>query len=85
MIESESNIEIPSPFKDRIDGPVWQTPVYLLLGRRQVVKAPGFDPGIRRFESSRPSHFFDREMPVILKNVPLSDRLYQLACICLAG
>ncbi len=27
-----------------------------LMGRRQVVKAPGFDPGIRRFESSRPSH-----------------------------
>ena len=25
------------------------------LGRRQVVKAPGFDPGIRRFESFRPS------------------------------
>ena len=28
------------------------------LGRRQVVKAPGFDPGIRRFESFRPSQFF---------------------------
>ena len=27
------------------------------LGRRQVVKAPGFDPGIRRFESFRPSQF----------------------------
>ncbi len=26
------------------------------MGRGQVVKAPGFDPGIRRFESSRPSH-----------------------------
>ena len=30
----------------------------LLLGRRQVGKAPGFGPGIRWFESSRPSHFF---------------------------
>ena len=29
------------------------------LGRRQAVKAPGFDPGIRRFESSRPSHFIN--------------------------
>ena len=28
------------------------------LGRRQVVKAPGFDPGIRRFESSRPSQHY---------------------------
>ena len=26
------------------------------LGRSQVVKAPGFDPGMRRFESYRPSH-----------------------------
>ena len=57
----------------------------LLLGRRQVVKAPGFDPGIRRFESSRPSHFFDREMPVIHENVLLSDHLYQVACNCSAG
>lgn len=30
----------------------------LRLGRRQVGKAPGFGPGIRWFESSRPSHFF---------------------------
>ena len=28
-----------------------------MQGRRQVVKAPGFDPGIRRFESCRPCHF----------------------------
>lgn len=28
-----------------------------LLGRSQVVKAPGFDPGMRRFESYRPSQF----------------------------
>lgn len=28
-----------------------------MLGRRQVGKAPGFGPGIRWFESSRPSHF----------------------------
>jgi hypothetical protein len=26
-----------------------------LVGRSQVAKAPGFDPGIRRFESYRPS------------------------------
>ena len=26
------------------------------MGRGQAVKAPGFDPGIRRFESYRPSH-----------------------------
>ena len=26
------------------------------MGRSQAVKAPGFDPGMRRFESSRPSH-----------------------------
>lgn len=30
-----------------------------LLGRRQAVKAPGFDPGMRRFESYRPSQFAD--------------------------
>lgn len=29
-----------------------------LLGRRQVVKTQDFDSCIRRFESSRPSHFF---------------------------
>ncbi len=27
-----------------------------ILGCSQVAKAPGFDPGIRRFESYRPSH-----------------------------
>ena len=26
------------------------------MGRGQVVKAPGFDPGIRGFESHRPCH-----------------------------
>lgn len=29
-----------------------------LLGRRQVAKTLDFDSSIRRFESSRPSHFF---------------------------
>jgi ribose-phosphate pyrophosphokinase len=31
-----------------------------VLGRRQVGKAQGFDPWIRRFESCRPSHFSSR-------------------------
>jgi hypothetical protein len=32
--------------------------VIQLLGRRQVVKTQDFDSCIRRFDSSRPSHFF---------------------------
>ena len=31
------------------------------LGRRQVAKAAGFDPAIRRFESYRPSQYPNRE------------------------
>ena len=34
-----------------------------LLGCRQVAKAPGFDPGIRRFESCHPSHI--RTVPAL--------------------
>ena len=30
----------------------------ITLGCRQVVKAPDFDSGIRRFKSCHPSHFF---------------------------
>ena len=31
-------------------------PIYFKLGCRQVVKAPDFDSGIRRFKSCHPSH-----------------------------
>ena len=33
----------------------------MLLGGRQAGKAPGFGPGIRRFESFPPSHRMRRE------------------------
>ena len=36
-------------------------PIYL-LGCRQVVKAPDFDSGIRKFKSCHPSHFDYEEL-----------------------
>ena len=44
---------------------------YKQMGRSQAVKAPGFDPGIRRFESSRPSQiiaYIDKEVEKNISN-----------------
>jgi ribose-phosphate pyrophosphokinase len=43
-----------------------------MLGRGQVVKAPGFDPDIRRFDPYRPSHqniFTDQKRITIMGNI----------------
>lgn len=39
----------------------------IVMGGRQAGKAPGFGPGIRRFESFPPSHFADFAPPVGLR------------------
>ena len=49
----------PAKLVSRIIAPTSVVDSSQQLGRRQAVKAPGFDPGIRRFESSRPSHFIN--------------------------
>ena len=49
--------------RSQVDGRVWLARpahksylTFRVVGRGQVVKAPGFDPGIRGFESHRPCH-----------------------------
>jgi hypothetical protein len=55
MVDS-SHSEL-STFRGLICRPDWQQKKDVpLLGGRQAGKAPGFGPGIRRFESFPPSH-----------------------------
>ena len=54
------------------------------MGRSQVVKAPVFDTGIRRFESSRPSHLIIKagQMGSVFLNLNLLLSRYRFIRIC---